>query len=404
MTDAAETAANPASAEVAVLVVDDSSFNRLLLRRRLAELGYGNVTTAEDGIEGLAAIERRRFDVVLLDIEMPGLDGIGVLERLHASGRTEPPVIVISALTEMSAVVRCIELGAEDYLPKSFDPPLLRARLSAVLEKKRLRDLAARRLRLLEAELESARLAQLSLVPRDFAAFAGHRVALHAAMVPARQVGGDLYDAVRLGERTLLFAVADVSGKGAPAGLTMARTLGLIRSSARLLARQGGGGGGAPDPAAVLAMANDDLARENDDATFVTVALGVMDMAGGAGRIAVAAHEAPLVYGCGLPPRRLPHTARQPPLGAVEGFAYRRDPFALEPGEGMLLYSDGVTEAEDGAEAFFGRARLVATLEALSRGGAGPHAVVEGVFAAVTRFAGGAPQADDITALGLSFS
>ena len=397
---AATEAARPA-AEVAVLVVDDSSFNRLLLRRRLAELGYGNVETARDGIEGLAAIEQRRFDVVLLDIEMPGLDGIGVLERLHASGRAEPPVIVISALTETSAVIRCIELGAEDYLPKSFDPTLLRARLSAVLEKKRLRDLAAQRLGLLEAELESARLAQLSLVPRDFSACAGHRVALHAAMVPARQVGGDLYDAVRLDDRTLLFAVADVSGKGAPAGLTMARTLGLVRSSARLLA---GRGGDPPDPAVVLAMANDDLAWENESATFVTVALGVMDMAEGAGRIAVAGHEAPLVYGGGSAPRPLPHTARQPPLGALEGFAYRSDPFSLESGEGLLLYSDGVTEAEDGTGAFFGRARLLALLGALSCDSAGPRAVVEGVFDAVTRFAGGAPQADDITALGLAFS
>ncbi|MFC7555620.1 response regulator [Pseudoroseomonas wenyumeiae] len=218
----------PAQPDVAILLVDDSPFNRLLLGRRLAELGYSNVTTASNGVEGLAAIAATPFDVVLLDIEMPELDGIGVLERLHASGRAEPPVIVISALTEMSAIVRCIELGAEDYLPKSFDPPLLRARLAAVLEKKRLRDLASQRLQLLEDELESARLAQLALVPRDFAAIAGHRVALHAAMVPARQVGGDLYDAIRLNDTTLLFAVADVAGKGAPAGLTMARTLGLI--------------------------------------------------------------------------------------------------------------------------------------------------------------------------------
>lgn len=386
---------------VAVLIVDDSSFNRLLLRRRLAELGYDNVETAQDGIEGLAAIEQRRFDVVLLDIEMPGLDGIGVLERLHASGRPEPPVIVISALTEMAAVVRCIELGAEDYLPKSFDLPLLRARLSAVLEKKRLRDLAAQRLELLEAELESARLAQLSLVPRDFSAFAAHRVVLHAAMVPARQVGGDLYDAVRLDDRTLLFAVADVSGKGAPAGLTMARTLGLIRSSGRLLARRGEG---TVDPAAILAAANDDLARDNDEATFVTVALGVMDMAEGTGRIAIAGHEAPLVYGGSLPPRALPSTVRQPPLGAAEGFAYRSDPFALKPGEGLLLYSDGVTEAENGAETFFGRIRLVALLSTLSYASADPCVVVKGVFDAVARFADGESQADDITALSLAFS
>ena len=107
---------------------------------------------------------------MLLDIEMPELDGIGVLEQLRAMGGAAPPVIVISALTEMTAIVRCIELGAEDYLPKTFDPTLLRARLSTVLEKKRLRDLAAQRLAALEAELESARSAQVSLVPHDFAA------------------------------------------------------------------------------------------------------------------------------------------------------------------------------------------------------------------------------------------
>jgi sigma-B regulation protein RsbU (phosphoserine phosphatase) len=384
--------------DVSILIVDDSPFNRLLLTKRLAELGYGSVTTANNGIEGLQAIATRNFDVVLLDIEMPELDGIGVLERLHASGRTEPPVIVISALTEMSAVVRCIELGAEDYLPKTFDPPLLRARLSAVLEKKRLRDLASQRLHLLEAELESARLAQLALVPRDFAAIAAHRISLHAAMVPARQVGGDLYDAVRLDDATLLFTVADVAGKGAPAGLTMARTLGLIRAAARLLATRG-----VPDPAEILTLANDDLARDNDDATFVTVALGVMDMREGSGSMAIAAHETPLLHGNGLPPRPLPGLSRQPPLGAMEGITYRSSPFTLSPGEGLLLFSDGITEAEDRAEQFFGRERLHEELDRLARQGGSPREVVEGLFGSVVSFADGAPQADDITALGLRF-
>jgi sigma-B regulation protein RsbU (phosphoserine phosphatase) len=390
---------SPAQPDVAILLVDDSPFNRLLLGRRLAELGYANVTTATNGLEGLAAIATTPFDVVLLDIEMPELDGIGVLERLHASGRAEPPVIVISALTEMNAIVRCIELGAEDYLPKSVDPPLLRARLAAVLEKKRLRDLAAQRLQLLEAELESARLAQLALVPRDFAAIAGHRVSLHAAMVPARQVGGDLYDAIRLDDSTLLFAVADVAGKGAPAGLTMARTLGLIRASAALLAARDG----VPDPAEILCLANDDLARDNEEATFVTVALGVLDMVTGKGRIAVAAHEEPLLFSASQPAHPLPGLIRQPPLGAMEGILYRSTAFALSSGEGLLLYSDGVTEAENTCEAFFGRVHLLAELERLAVRDPAPHAVVDGLFASVTAFAGEAPQADDITALGLQF-
>jgi len=378
--------------DVSILVVEDSSFNRLVLRKRLAELGYGRVTEAVDGVEGLAAIRRGGFDIVLLDIEMPRLDGIGVLEALHAARGAAPPVIVISALTEMEGIVRCIELGAEDYLPKSFDPPLLRARLGAVLEKKRLRDLADQRLAALEAELESARTAQLDLVPRDFAGIAPPGLALHAAMIPARQVGGDLYDALRLAPDLLLACVADVSGKGAPAGLTMARTTGLIRAAAAYLALDGS----VPDPAAILAQANDDLSRENESQTFVTVVLAVIDAASGTGRIALAGHEPPFL----LSPdgaRALEGLSRQPPLGAMEGYPYRSDALSFLPGETLVLFSDGITEAEDGADGFFGRDRLAETLRPVRD--EAPATVVQSVLDAVTAFAGGAPQADDITLL-----
>jgi len=380
---------------VSILVVDDSSFNRLVLKRRLGELGYGNVTTAEDGIQGLAALERGRFDVVLLDLEMPNLDGIGVLEQLHATRGAAPPVIVISALTEMDTIVRCIELGAEDYLPKSFDPPLLRARLGAILDKRRLRDLADARLAALEAELESARAAQLSLVPRDFAAASCGEVTLHAAMVPARQVGGDLYDCFRLDERRVLFTVADVSGKGAPAGLTMARSFGLIRAAAKRLAAEGV----AVDPGEILTLANDDLAEGNDAQTFVTAVLGVIDSVSGEGRITVAGHDIPFVVGKGQP-RLLGPVKRQPPLGALEGIRFRSDAFELSPGEGLFLFSDGVTEAEDGRGGFFGRERLLASLV---KAGAVPELVVEEVLRAVSAFADGAAQADDITVLALRY-
>jgi sigma-B regulation protein RsbU (phosphoserine phosphatase) len=383
--------------DVAILVVDDSSFNRLVLKRRLAELGYPNVTMAEDGVQGLAALERGAFDIMLLDLEMPNLDGIGVLEQLRAARGAAPPVIVISALTEMEKIVRCIELGAEDYLPKSFDPPLLRARLGAVLEKKRLRDLADARLAALEAELESARAAQLSLVPRDFAAAATGRLAVHAAMVPARQVGGDLYDCLALDARHMLFAVADVSGKGAPAGLTMARTLGLMRAAAKRLSPEGK----SPDPGAILAMTNDDLSADNESQTFVTVVLGIIDGSNGEGRIAVAGHDIPLRLAPGAPPRLLEGLRRQPALGVMEGIAYRSDAFALAAGEALFCYSDGVSEAEDDRGGFFGRDRLEA---ALADAGAEPARIVDAVLRAVTDFARGAPQADDITALALRYA
>ncbi len=389
-----------AGEEVSILVVDDSAFSRLLLQRRLAELGYTRVATAEDGLQGLAAMEAGGHDVVLLDIEMPNLDGIGVLERLRAAGRTEPPVIVISALSELSAVVRCIELGAEDYLPKSFEPPLLRARLGAVLEKKRLRDLAARRLALLEAELESARAAQLALVPADFAAVtAGTGTRLHAAMVPARQVGGDFYDALRLDDRRLFFAIADVTGKGASASLTMARGFGLMRAAARRMAAAEG----EVDPGAVLAVANDDLARENETQTFVTAVAGVLDLHTGEGRIAVAGHDPPLRLAPGGAAPELLATPgrRQPALGIMEGLPYASAPLRLAPGEALLLYTDGVTEAEAADGSFFGRERLIEVTTPLAA--EGPERIVAEVLRAVDAFATGMPQADDITALALRF-
>jgi CheY-like chemotaxis protein len=125
----------------ALLVVDDNEDNRYTLTRRLAREGYDTVVTAANGREALELLAARRFDLVLLDVMMPELNGYEVLERLRADDRLRHvPVIMISALDQLESVVRCIELGAEDYLPKPFNPVLLRARVGACLEKKRLRD------------------------------------------------------------------------------------------------------------------------------------------------------------------------------------------------------------------------------------------------------------------------
>jgi signal transduction histidine kinase len=124
-----------------ILVVDDNRVNRLKLSMSLEQQGH-RVALAEDGAQALAMLAAEPFDVVLLDIIMPGLDGYQVLERIKGDPKLRDiPVIVISALDEIDSAVRCIEIGAEDYLPKTFDPVLLRARLNSSLQKKRLRDL-----------------------------------------------------------------------------------------------------------------------------------------------------------------------------------------------------------------------------------------------------------------------
>ena len=141
--------------EAALLVVDDIEDNRFALSRRLARQGYLNVTTAADGQQALELLNSKPFDLVLLDIMMPNVNGYEVLAAMKADERLRHvPVIMISAVDEIDSVIRCIELGAEDYLPKPFNPTLLRARVGACLERKRLHDQVSARTAELSEALE----------------------------------------------------------------------------------------------------------------------------------------------------------------------------------------------------------------------------------------------------------
>ena len=128
--------AAPAVRPGRILAVDDDASNLDLLAKRLSRLGH-LVSTASDGVEALDRARQQPFDLVLLDVMMPRLDGYGTLAEFKADAQLRPiPVVMISALDELSSVVRCIEAGAEDYLPKPFNATLLRARIGACLEKK----------------------------------------------------------------------------------------------------------------------------------------------------------------------------------------------------------------------------------------------------------------------------
>jgi len=150
---------DPSAASSHILVVDDNASNRDLLSRRLVREGY-RVSAVEGGASALALTAADNFDLVLLDLMMPGMSGFEVLRRLKAEESTRHiPVIMISALDELDSTVRCIEAGAEDYLSKPFNPVLLRARIGACLEKKRLLDE-------LRAEKERSEALLLNVLPR----------------------------------------------------------------------------------------------------------------------------------------------------------------------------------------------------------------------------------------------
>ena len=383
----------------ALLVVDDNEDNRYTLTNRLKRQGYTNLTTAVDGRQALELIRSRPFDLVLLDIMMPELNGYQVLEQLKADEQLRHiPVIMISALDELESVIRCIELGAEDYLPKPFNPTLLKARIGASLERKRLQDQVRAHLVRIEEELRTAREIQMGMLPTLFPApRSDWRVQLFAVMEAARQVGGDLYDFFDGQDGRLCFVVADVSDKGAPAALFMARAKSLIRLAAALLRPANGA---PPQPHEIAGLVNEELCRDNGRCMFVTMFLGMLDPISGELRFCNAGHPAPYLLSRYRGVTALPG-GRGRPLGIQPAAAYECGTVNLAPGECLFLYTDGITEAMDTGGALFSEERLEAALRAATVEDA--VEVVAAVMGRVRSFAGSAPQSDDIAAMAVRF-
>jgi sigma-B regulation protein RsbU (phosphoserine phosphatase) len=377
-----------------ILVVDDNDDNRYTLTLYLDLEGYKHVTTAQDGEEAIARLTSERFDAVLLDLQMPKVDGHQVLAWLNQQPHLRDlPVIMISALGQMDGVARSIELGAVDYLLKPFNPVLLRARLAATLEKKRLRDQINAHLARLEAEVEAARKLQMGMVPQAFPQPTQDcPIDLHASMEPAREVGGDLYDFFRMEDGRLGLLIGDVSGKGMPAALFMAHTKSLIRIASELMRAPDGA---AASPADIITRVNRELCQDNNDMMFVTMFFAMLAPTTGELTYCNAGHNPPYRLGAAA------LTAIDHPKGGILGVipdaVYETGRLSLAPGETLYLFTDGVTEANSAADEMFSEARL----EAVLRGAAGrPSAeVVKSVAAAVRAFVGSAQPSDDITML-----
>jgi phosphoserine phosphatase RsbU/P len=386
----------PAGATPRILVVDDNDDNRYTLTLYLDLEGYTNIEVAHDGEEAIARLTDEDFDLVLLDVMMPKVDGYQVLTWLKDQPRLRGlPVIMISALNEMNSVVRCIELGAVDYLLKPFNPVLLKARLGATLEKKRLRDQIDAHLSRLEAELDAARRLQMAMVPHSFPTpSAQFPIDLCASMEPAREVGGDLYDFFMTGDGRLCFLVGDVSGKGMPAALFMARAKSLIRITADLMRASDGRTAG---PGEIVSRVNRELCQDNSDMMFVTLFLAMLTPATGELEFCNAGHNAPYALSAG--DIRAIEDAKGMILGVSPEAAYPTGRLSLAPGEGMYVFTDGVTEANNAAEELFGEGRLEAILRG-SRASSSAE-IMTSVADAVGGFVGNALPFDDITMLAI---
>ena len=214
---------------------------------------------------------------------------------------------------------------------------------------------------------------------------------------PARQVGGDLYDFFFTDEGRLCFLVGDVSDKGTPAALFMARAKTLVRLMVTLLRAPDGG---PPTPHEIMARVNEELCRDNGMCMFVTVLLGVLDPTSGVLQCCNAGHLVPYVLGRnGVEPLEV---ARGKPLGIRPGFVYDSAGWTLSAGDCLFLFTDGITEAMDGEGKLFGEERLQDALRSVVT--EDPAKVVAAVIEKVNGFTGAAPRADDCAALAVRFS
>jgi len=367
-----------------VLIVDDVKTNVDMLVEALKD-DY-KLSVATGGEAALRAVEKAQPDLVLLDIVMPDLDGYEVCRRLREDTATRDlPVMFLSSLEDVQDKARGFELGANDYLTKPFEILEVKARVRSLL-KARAYSEAVRAAQ--ERDLAIAREIQMGILPSDLATIGkGTGLDVHATIEPARHVGGDLFEVLRLSEDRMVVAVADVCGKGIPAALFMAVAVTLLRTVARQI----------EGPAEILARMNDELAAQNPRGMFVTmVCLDVRR--GGQVTCANAGHEALLrVRTTGPPDAVFPSSGTV--LGLFPSQTYTNETLELGVGDTLVLYTDGVSEANDPDKTLFGQERLE---ECFAKGaGATARETVDRLLGAVRAFANGAPQSDDITILAL---
>lgn len=379
-----------------ILVVDDNDDNRYTLTLYLDLEGYTDVEIGRDGEEAISLLKQKSFDLVLLDVMMPKVDGYQVLSWMKDENLLHDlPVIMISALNEINSIVRCIELGALDYLMKPFNPVLLKARITSSLEKKRLRDEINALLARLTDELEAARRLQLGMVPQIFPPPTPERpVEVFAMMEPAREVGGDLYDFFYCPDGTFCFLVGDVSGKGMPAALFMARARSLIRLAAELMR---GPDGAVADAADIVRLVNRELCQNNDDMMFVTLFFGMLQPQTGELRYCNAGHNLPYLINSGVV--EAIEGAKGTVLGVDDKTRYTTGHRTIAAGALLYLYTDGVTEAANADNALFSEDRLEALMR--ERVFARPDDLLGAVAAALRNFVSGAEPSDDITMMAI---
>jgi serine phosphatase RsbU (regulator of sigma subunit) len=367
---------------IRTLIVDDEQPARERLRLMLNSMdGLEVIGEAADGEEAIQRIGELCPDLVFLDIQMPGLTGLEVVKALKPP---RPKIIFCTAYDQYA--LSAFEQQALDYLLK----PVKRERLAQAVGRTR----ESLQSTMLPREVTLAGRVQARMLPQSAPALAGLEFA--AISTAARTVGGDYYDCFSIAEGLLAVSIADVSGKGIPAGLLMANLQGRLQSRAPLHLAQA---------CSLVADLNQALCSTMDEARFISLFYGTYDETSRVLTFANAGHPPPFllssapsnacepVWPEGAMVKRL--TAGGPVLGLLPKASFQQESIKLVVGDVLLLFSDGVSEAMNAADEEFGEVRLQELLVRSAHESA--QELVERVLAAIHDFTGQTPWHDDLT-------
>jgi sigma-B regulation protein RsbU (phosphoserine phosphatase) len=378
------------AAKASILVVDDTRANLRFLANILTLQGY-TVRPAINGTMALTSAQAKPPDLILLDILMPDMNGYEVCAQLKADPATRDiPVIFLSALNEVLDKVRAFDIGGVDYITKPFqveevvvrvETHLALRNLQRCLEEKNVqlqKEIAAR-----EQELALAGQIQASFLATTLPEIPGWQMSM--ALKPARVMSGDFYDIHALPNGGLGVLIADVVDKGVGAALYMALSCTLFRTYAAEYPTQ---------PERVISAVNRRLLADTEAKPFITAFYGVLDPATGTLTYCNAGHNPPYWAQPQRDGEIYTLAGTGTPLGIFEDRAWAQETVQLAHGDTLVLYTDGITDAQNTQEAFFDEERLRASVQANLGRSAGE--IQEAVQEALFNFVGQAPQRDDI--------
>jgi sigma-B regulation protein RsbU (phosphoserine phosphatase) len=364
-----------------ILIVDDKPANLKLLSQVLAGQGY-RVRAASSGRHALESVRISPPNLILLDIKMPDMNGYEVCETLkHDDLTRDTPVIFISALDDVREKVRGFRAGGVDYITKPFQVDEVIARVETHLGLRRLQKQLQDNNQRMASELHLAALTQANFMPRELPQPDGWKIS--ATLIPALETSGDFYDVFDLPGGLLGILVADVVDKGVAAALFMVLAWSLVRESA---------GQHPENPAKIFEIVNQKILAIMDRLVYVTIFLGILDVKTGQLTYANAGHPPPLLC---RSKDMLEYLARTGiPLGISEEHSWNQAKAQINQGDTLVLYTDGIIEACDPTDAFYGLDCLKASIQ--QHMPQGVDEIQKAILADLNKFLGGKSPQDDV--------